>query len=177
MGIFSRKVETAAFASAPVQAAAGASYIGNFIAYQTGTAETRALSVPTISRSRDLLAGIIGSTGLKHYSKQWNGSDYDEVYLPLEPWMEQPDPKVSRSFFFVNIFSDMFFYGVAYAYVQTRYSTGLPACLHGSPLRTFPAPSSLVFPNTSGRLTSWSSTGNPWMSATSYNFYRQSKGS
>jgi hypothetical protein len=41
--------------------------------------------------------------------------------------MEQPDPKVSRSFFFVNIFSDMFFYGVAYAYVQTRYSTGLPA--------------------------------------------------
>jgi hypothetical protein len=127
MGIFSRKVDTASFASAPVQAAAGASYIGNFIAYQTGTAETRALSVPTISRSRDLLAGIIGSTGLKHYSKQWNGSDYDEVYLPLEPWMEQPDPKVSRSFFFVNIFSDMFFYGVAYAYVQTRYSTGLPA--------------------------------------------------
>jgi hypothetical protein len=127
MGIFSRKVDTASFASAPVQAAAGASYIGNFIAYQTGTAETRALSVPTISRSRDLLAGIIGSTGIKHYSKQWNGSDYDEVYLPLEPWMEQPDPKVSRSFFFVNIFSDMFFYGVAYAYVQTRYSTGLPA--------------------------------------------------
>jgi hypothetical protein len=127
MGIFSRKVETAAFASAPVQAAAGASYIGNFIAYQTGSAEVRALSIPTVSRSRDLLAGIIGSVGLKHYSKQWNGEDYDEVYLPLEPWMEQPDPKVSRTFFFVNIFSDMFFYGVAYAYVQTRYSTGLPA--------------------------------------------------
>ena len=127
MGIFSRKVETAAFASAPVQAAAGASYVGNFIAYQTGSAEVRALGIPTVSRSRDLLAGIIGSVGLKHYSKQWNGEDYDEIYLPLEPWMEQPDPKVSRSFFFVNIFSDMFFYGVAYAYVQTRYSTGLPA--------------------------------------------------
>jgi len=41
--------------------------------------------------------------------------------------METPDPKVSRSFFFVNIFSDMFFYGAAYAYVTTRYSTGLPA--------------------------------------------------
>ena len=127
MGIFSRKVDTAAFASAPVQAAAGASYVGNFIAYQTGSAEVRALGIPTVSRSRDLLAGIIGSVGLKHYSKQWNGEDYDEIYLPLEPWMEQPDPKVSRSFFFVNIFSDMFFYGVAYAYVQTRYSTGLPA--------------------------------------------------
>jgi hypothetical protein len=127
MGIFSRKIDTAAFASAPVQAAAGASYIGNFIQYTTGSAEVRALSIPTVSRSRDLLAGIIGSVGLKHYSKQWNGSDYDEVYLPLEPWMEQPDPKVSRSFFFVNIFSDMFFYGAAYAYVTTRYSTGLPA--------------------------------------------------
>ena len=127
MGIFSRKVDTAAFASAPVQAAAGASYIGNFLNYTTGSAEVRALSIPTISRSRDLLAGIIGSVGLKHYSKQWNGSDYDEVYLPLEPWMETPDPKVSRSFFFVNIFSDMFFYGAAYAYVTTRYSTGLPA--------------------------------------------------
>jgi hypothetical protein len=127
MGIFSRKVETANFASAPVQAAAGASYVGNFLQYSTGSAEVRALSIPTVSRSRDLLAGIIGSTGLKHYSKQWNGSDYDEVYLPLEPWMETPDPKVSRSFFFVNIFSDMFFYGAAYAYVTTRYSTGLPA--------------------------------------------------
>jgi hypothetical protein len=127
MGIFSRKVDTAAFASAPVQADAGASYVNNFITYQTGSDEVRALSNPTISRSRDLLAGIIGSVGLKHYSKQWNGEDYDEVYLPLEPWMETPDPKVTRSFFFVNLFSDMFFYGIAYAYITSRYSTGLPA--------------------------------------------------
>jgi len=127
MGIFSRKIETANFASAPVQAAAGASYIGNFINYTTSSAEVRALSIPTVSRSRDLLAGIIGSVGLKHYSKVWNGSDYDEVYLPLEPWMETPDPKVSRSFFYVNIMTDMMLHGVAYAYITTRYSTGLPA--------------------------------------------------
>jgi hypothetical protein len=127
MGIFSRKVDTASFASAPVQAAAGASYIGNFLQYTTSSAEVRALSIPTVSRSRDLLAGIIGSVGLKHYSKQWNGSDYDEVYLPLEPWMEQPDPKVSRSFFFVNLMTDMMLHGVGYAYITTRYSTGLPA--------------------------------------------------
>ena len=127
MGIFSRKIETANFASAPVQAAAGASYIGNFLQYTTSSAEVRALSIPTVSRSRDLLAGIIGSVGLKHYSKQWNGTDYDEVYLPLEPWMEQPDPKVSRSFFFVNLMTDMMLHGVGYAYITTRYSTGLPA--------------------------------------------------
>ena len=127
MGIFSRKVDTAAFASAPVQAAAGASYIGNFLQYTTSSAEVRALSIPSVSRSRDLLAGIISSVGLKHYSKQWNGTDYDEVYLPLEPWMEQPDPKVSRSFFFVNLMTDMMLHGVGYAYITTRYSTGLPA--------------------------------------------------
>jgi hypothetical protein len=127
MGIFSRKIETASFASAPVKAAAGASQIGQFLAYSTGTNEIKALSVPTVSRARDLIAGMIGALELKHFTKQWTGEEYEEIYLPLEPWMERPDPKVTRSFFFVNIFSDLFFYGVAYAYVTTRYSDGRPA--------------------------------------------------
>ena len=126
MGLFTRKVE-ASFASAPVKAAAGRSLIGNFINYQTGNDEIRALSVPTISRSRDLIAGMIGALEMRHYSKQWTGEDYEEIYLPLEPWMERPDPKVTRSFFFANIFSDLYFYGVAYAYTTTRYSDGRPA--------------------------------------------------
>jgi phage portal protein BeeE len=41
--------------------------------------------------------------------------------------MERPDPKVTRSFFYVQIFSDLFFYGVAYAYITSRYSDGRPA--------------------------------------------------
>jgi len=134
MGLFTRKVETAHFAAAPtVKAAAGAANIGNFLVYQTGSAEVKALSNPTVSRSRDLIAGLIGSLELKHYSKQWMGENYEEVYLPLEPWMERPDPKVTRSFFFVNIFSDLFFRGVAYAYITRRYapagggSQGFPA--------------------------------------------------
>jgi hypothetical protein len=126
MGLFTRKTD-AAFASAPIKAAAGRSLIGNFINYQTGNDEIRALSVPTISRSRDLIAGMIGALEMRHYSKQWTGEDYEEIYLPLEPWMERPDPKVTRSFFFANIFSDLYFYGVAYAYVTTRYSDGRPA--------------------------------------------------
>jgi hypothetical protein len=126
MGLFTRKVE-ASFASAPVKAAAGRSLIGNFLNYQIGNDEIRALSVPTISRSRDLIAGMIGALEMRHYSKQWTGEDYEEIYLPLEPWMERPDPKVTRSFFFANIFSDLYFYGIAYAYVTTRYSDGRPA--------------------------------------------------
>lgn len=133
MGIFSRKVETAHFAAAPVKAAAGAANVGNFLYYQTGSDEIKALSCPTVSRSRDLIAGLIGSLELKHYSKQWMGDNYEEIYLPLEPWMERPDPKVSRSFFYVNIFSDLFFYGVAYAYVTRRYAP------QGSGAQGFPA--------------------------------------
>jgi phage portal protein BeeE len=127
VGIFTRSVKTAEFASAPVQAAAGASQVGSFLTYTVGAGEERALSVPTISRARDLIASMVGSLELKHYSKQWNGESYDEVYLPLEPWMERPDPRVTRNFFFANLFSDLFFYGRAFAYVTTRYSTGLPA--------------------------------------------------
>lgn len=125
MGLF--RTSKPAFASAPVKAAAGASGIGNFLTYTTGTDEVKALSVPTVSRARDLIAGMVGALELKHYSKQWTGERYEEIYLPLEPWMERPDPKVTRSFFYVNIFSDLFFYGVAYAYITTRYSDGRPA--------------------------------------------------
>jgi hypothetical protein len=126
MGIFTRKTE-ASFASAPIKAAAGASFIGQFLNYQTGNDEVKALSIPTVSRSRDLIAGMIGALEMRHYSKQWTGEEYEEIYLPLEPWMERPDPKVTRSFFFANIFSDLYFYGIAYAYVTTRYSDGRPA--------------------------------------------------
>jgi phage portal protein BeeE len=126
MGFFTRKTE-ASFASAPIKAAAGASFIGQFLNYQTGSDEVKALSIPTVSRSRDLIAGMIGALEMRHYSKQWTGEEYEEIYLPLEPWMERPDPKVTRSFFFANIFSDLYFYGIAYAYVTTRYSDGRPA--------------------------------------------------
>lgn len=125
MGLF--KTTKPSFASAPIKAAAGTSNIGQFLTYQTGNDEIRALSIPTISRARDLIAGMVGALELKHYSKQWTGERYEEIYLPLEPWMERPDPKVTRSFFYVNIFSDLFFYGVAYAYITSRYSDGRPA--------------------------------------------------
>jgi phage portal protein BeeE len=161
MGIFSRKIETANFASAPVQAAAGASYIGNFLQYTTSSAEVRALSIPTVSRSRDLLAGIIGSVGLKHYSKQWNGTDYDEVYLPLEPWMEQPDPKVSRSFFFVNLMTDMMLHGVGYAYITTRYSTGLPASFTWLPASNISSTEQTGYPQFYGPSKELEFNGNP----------------
>ena len=129
MGFFTPKVTTAQMSSAPVKAAAGAgaAQINDFLAYTTGAAEQRALQNPTVSRSKDLLASMIGCLEMRHYSKQWTGERYEKIYLPIEPWMEQPDPKVTRNFFYSNIFSDLFFYGRAFAFVTSRYSTGLPA--------------------------------------------------
>jgi hypothetical protein len=129
MAIFSRKAE-ASFASAPIKAAAGSSYIGQFLNYQAASDELRALSIPTVSRSRDLLVSIIGALELRHYTRQWTGERYEKVYLPLEDWMETPDPKVTRSFFYGNIMSDLMFHGRAFAYITARYeNTGLPAQL------------------------------------------------
>jgi hypothetical protein len=119
--------QQATFASAPVQAAAGVSQIGQFNYYLNGNDEVRALSVPTVSRARDLIAGMVGALELRHYTKQWTGERYENIYLPLDQWMERPDPKVSRSFFYVNIFSDLYFHGIAYAYISSRYSDGKPA--------------------------------------------------
>lgn len=129
MGFFSPRVSTPQIASAPVKAAAGraASQINNFMMYATGAYEQQALQNPTVSRSKDLLASMVGCLQFRHYSKQWTGEKYEEIYLPLEPWMEQPDPKVTRNFFYSNIFADLFFYGRAFAFVTSRYSTGLPA--------------------------------------------------
>ena len=160
MGFFSRQTAPS-FASAPIQAAAGASQVGQFLYYQTGSDEVKALSVPTVSRSRDLIAGLIGSLGLKHYSKQWTGEKYEEIYLPLEPWMERPDPKVTRSFFFVNIFSDMFFYGIAYAYVTTRYSDGRPASFTWLPAANISSTEQVGYPQYYGKSTELEFNGMP----------------
>lgn len=119
--------QQATFASAPVQAAAGVSQIGQFNYYMNGNDEVMALSVPTVSRSRDLIAGMVGALELRHFTKQWTGERYEKIYLPLDQWMERPDPKVSRSFFYVNIFSDLYFHGIAYAYISSRYSDNRPA--------------------------------------------------
>ena len=131
---------TAEMGSAPIKAAAGASQVGSFLSYSIGVGEERALSVPTVSRARDLIAAMIGSLELKHYSKQWNGESYDEVYLPTEPWMDVPDPKVTRNFIMANTFSDLFFHGRAFWYVTTRYSTGLPASFTWLPAASISTP-------------------------------------
>lgn len=126
MGIFTRKNE-AAFASAPIKAAAGSSLIGQFLNYSVTTDELRALSVPTVARSREMFVSMIGALELKHYTKQWTGERYEKIFLPTEPWMDRPDPKVTRAFLMGNLLTDIWLHGIGTLYITSRYSTGLPA--------------------------------------------------
>ena len=133
MGIF-RKTTAPAF-GAEIKAAAGASISGinDVYTYTIGTAEQRALALPTISRARDLIAAMIGSLDLRQYQLVWEDDNYEKRYVPGESWFTRPDPKVTRSFIMANTFSDLLFHGRAFWYVTSRYSTGFPASFQWLP--------------------------------------------
>ena len=130
MALFgSKKVNaTPAFASAPVQAAAGAaSQLGEYYAYSVGELQRLALSVPTIARSIQMIASVVGCLELKHYTTQWTGEEYEEIYLPNEQWMDQPDPRVTRNFIYSQLVTDLILWGQGFWYITSRSSaTGRP---------------------------------------------------
>ena len=139
-----KKITEPVFAASPspsVNAAiGGANQIGALYAYSVGAGVERALSVPTISRARDLIVSMIGSLELRHYGTQWTGENEIEIPLPPETWMRRPDPKVTRNWIMAQTASDLFFYGRAFWYVTTRYSNGFPASFQWLPAGSMSTP-------------------------------------
>lgn len=88
-----------------------------------GTFEQIALSLPTVSRARDLLASTISGLEFRQYVKQWNGTEYEEIFVPNESWMENPDPKVPRQFILANTVTDLWMTGRAFWAVTSRNAT------------------------------------------------------
>lgn len=133
MALFQRN-KTAAMAVStepPVKAAvgynAGASQIGNFYAYLDGDARARAMSVPTISRARDLIASMFGCLPVEFYREQWNGEEMEPVEIAPRSWARRMDPTVPNNFLMSWTFDDLFFYGRAFWHVQSRTQDGFPA--------------------------------------------------
>jgi len=131
MALFgSKKVNaTPAFASAPVQAAAGsaAQTVNAFYSYSVGASQELALSVPTVARSIQMIASMVGCLSLKHYTLQWTGEEYEEIYLENEAWMDQPDPRVTRNFIFSQLVTDLILWGQGFWYITSRsQATGRP---------------------------------------------------
>ena len=135
MAIF-KKTQMTAEVQPAVRAAAGGggTSIGSFYQYTVGPQVTRALSVPTVSRARDLIASMIGCLDLRSYTLQWTGEKYEKIYVPGESWFSRPDPRVTRNFIMANTFSDLFFYGRATWAITGRYSNGMPASFTWLPM-------------------------------------------
>ena len=140
MGIFDRKVNKAAISPAPAKAAAasamnpgysssnvGVNMIGQYYTYQEGQLRAAAISIPAISRARDLLASVIGCMPLRAYSEMWNGEEMERVYIAPRSWLRRPDPTVPYNFLMSWTFDDLYFYGRAFWYITSRTADGYPA--------------------------------------------------
>ena len=141
MAIFNRSVNKAAISPEPTKAAAaggaymaqntsnvGASMIGTYYSYVEGEARNRAMSVPTVSRARDLMASVIGCMSLKQYSLVWNGDEMEKLPQAPRTWLNKIDPTLPNNFILSWTFDDLFFYGRAFWYVTSRsQSDGRPA--------------------------------------------------
>jgi len=105
----------------------GAGMIGQYYSYVEGDARNRAMSVPTISRARDLMASVLGCMQLKMYNEIWNGNEMEKMPLAPRTWLRRIDPSVPNSFLLAWLFDDLFHFGRGFLYVTSRTSDGFPA--------------------------------------------------
>ena len=138
MAIFNRSVNKAAISPQPTKAAAaggtfyqnnnaGAQLVGQYYSYVEGTARNRAMSVPTVSRARDLMASVIGCMSLKQYSLIWNGNEMEKLPQAPRTWLNKIDPTLPNNFILSWTFDDLFFFGRAFWYITSRTADGYPA--------------------------------------------------
>jgi phage portal protein BeeE len=137
---FFNKVTKAAISPAPQKAAAagtnymgpstnntGAGMVGMYYNYQEGEARNAAMSVPTVSRARDLIASVIGCMPLRMYKEMWNGETMEKIPEAPRTWLRRIDPTVPNNFILSWTFDDLFFYGRAFWYITSRTADGFPA--------------------------------------------------
>lgn len=125
MALFARKkIAASAGPCTPVAVASGA----GLVTAAVGAGRDRAMALPTISRSRDIICSLVASLPIRQYGTQWNGEDLEEIPLPPEPWMLRPDAMTTRAHTLAWTTDDLMFHGVAYWKITRRYAaTGFPA--------------------------------------------------
>ena len=86
------------------------------------------MSVPTIARARDLIASVIGATPLRMYKEVWDEQEGEMVkqYLAPRSWLKQPDPTLPYSTLMSWTLDDLFFYGKAIWFINSRTADGFP---------------------------------------------------
>jgi len=106
----------------------GANSVGNFYSYSEGVLRNNAMSVPTIARARDLIASVIASTPLQMYKESWDEAEQDMVktYIAPRTWLAQPDPTIPYTTLMSWTFDDLFFFGKATWFINSRTADGFP---------------------------------------------------
>ena len=136
MGLFTKPVTKAAISTPQVQAAVGYAPTGNSMNpllnlynYQSGAARDRAMTLATVSRSRDLLASVIGCMPLKMYGEVFDDVTGEMEEVPLAPrsWLRQPDPAVTYNHIMAWTLDSLLFYGRAMWYITERTQDGFPS--------------------------------------------------
>jgi len=105
----------------------GAGMIGVYYNYSEGEARNAAMSVATVSRSRDLIASVIACMPLRMYSEMWNGEKMEKVPMAPRTWLRRIDPTVPNNFIMAWTFDDLFFYGCTFWYITSRTADGFAA--------------------------------------------------
>jgi Phage portal protein len=105
----------------------GAAMIGTYYSYVEGEARNKAMSVPTVSRARDLMASVLGCMSLKQFSLIWNGDEMEKLPQAPRTWLRKIDSTLPNNFIMAWTFDDLFFYGRAFWYITSRTADGFPA--------------------------------------------------
>lgn len=132
------RTQKAAIGSEPgVKAAAGSAAqagVNNLFSYYPDNQRLRAMENATISRARDLIVSLISGLEFEQYERRWLNGEYSDTHIPLEAWMNTPDPRVTRQFILAWTVDDLIFEGRAFWLVTSRSkTTGLPASFQWLP--------------------------------------------
>jgi hypothetical protein len=127
MGLFSRATPQ----PERVKAQAGTSNAGrmmldNFATYNQGEYRARAMSVPVVTRGRDLICGTIGNLKLEAYRWMWNGDKMEQVPQAPRSWLARIDEGVPNSVILSWTADDLLFYGRAFWFCTKRSADGYP---------------------------------------------------
>lgn len=137
MAIFNKQQKAAISQPSEKAAASGGSVsqaLSSYYNFTEGEARNRCMSVPTISRARDLIASVIGCMKLQMYSEMWNGDDMEKMPMAPRSWLRKIDPAVPNNFILSWTFDDLFFYGRAMWYITSRTADGYPASFQRLPM-------------------------------------------
>ena len=81
-----------------------------------------AMSLPTISRSRDLIVSAISALPFTAWSVDLTVAPAVETPRPAPTWTTRPDPDRTRQWILAWTVDDLFFYGEAHWFVTARYA-------------------------------------------------------